>query len=399
MNHFRDVHSPSFADFELLRPNAATHFPHSVECGSRWGTYGSSSSWSNTVISSAIGEQFERKHFYLDVPVHESGSLASVLTREECKSFIDAFTQTTSKNFYINLESHHFDLTRAYRLKDLTACKVPTACISIFSRTNQIDDCIYPIRDTCGCSTHITLENAMVGALKEAIERQFLLRFWLTKSCTGIINHDKCHKALGERSSALLLDELKKSGELCALDLSDQRFPGHCVLLCYGNSKHQHEKVRYCAGMSYASTLSEALEKSILELWQTFRFMQTFDEADQSSNIEDPYLKHFLSCNHHETYKNITSNILFRPRDTNTAPTPFNLHNLKKALTDLRLDGYLYISSTHTKHSPLYFCKYFSPHFFLHMNNSTNFNTHNTYSHEFSEEILTHQLSSMVPFP
>lgn len=34
--------------------------------------------------------------------------------------------------------------------------------------------------------------------------------------------------------------------------------------------------VKYCAGVSYAAEVSEALEKSVLELWQAYRFMDLF---------------------------------------------------------------------------------------------------------------------------
>ncbi|QIM56522.1 hypothetical protein [Pseudomonas veronii] len=77
-------------------------------------------------------------------------------------------------------------------------------------------------------------------------------------------------------------------------DISDARFPGVCILVVYGQSKENHH-VNYCAGMSYSATLSDALEKSILELWQTYRFMDLFKSVDSDEKrIEDYYLRYFL---------------------------------------------------------------------------------------------------------
>ncbi|RNF64774.1 microcin B17-processing protein McbD, partial [Pseudomonas putida] len=51
------------------------------------------------------------------------------------------------------------------------------------------------------------------------------------------------------------------------------------------------------------------------------------------------------------------------------------------------------------KQSNLYFCKYFSPNLFLHMNNASHLNIKNTYSEHFLNKIISRQLSRMVPFP
>jgi len=87
MNTYNEIHNPTFADFKLLRPSATLHFPHSIECGSRWQTFGSSSGWTTDIASSALGEHFERKHFYLDVPVHDTGTLDDGLTSQEYEDY------------------------------------------------------------------------------------------------------------------------------------------------------------------------------------------------------------------------------------------------------------------------------------------------------------------------
>lgn len=400
MNTYNEIHHPTFADFLLIRPNAVRHLPHTVECGSHWRTYGSSSGWSSDIISSATGEHFERKHFYLDIPVHDTNRLADGLAPDECEAFTKAFSQTSLPGENSLLESHHFDRTTVYRVIDFTPCKVPTVCLSISECRNPIDNSFYPIRDTCGCSAHITVNNAILGALKETLERQFLLRFWLTRMCTSRIEFNEACVTLAGSASLTLFQELNKSGHLCILNLTDERFPGSCILLCYGNDDDTSQ-VKFCAGMAYADSSRAALEKSIVELWQTFRFMQSIDSEHEIKNtLQDPYLKHFLNCNHYDTYEDISNNLKsITPKNENQPKTDLTTQSLIEVIKDLRLNGYLYLSSTPHRASNIYFCKYFSPNLFLHMNNSRYFNIENAYSAPFLGEIIDNQAARMVPFP
>lgn len=400
MNFYNEIHTPSRGDFELLRPSAVTHIPHTVECGSRWRTYGSSSDWSSDVIKTAIGEHFERKHFYLDVPVHDTNTLDAGLTAEEHKAFIEALSQTAMNGGGNLLKHHRFDRTNVYRISDFSRCLIPTVCISISPCRNPIDNQIYPMGDTCGCSAHVDIEAAVTGALKEALERQFLLRFWLTKTCKAVIKQDKACAMLTDCPSLELFREFAKSGETIILDLTDERFPGSCILFCYGNKHKKDAKVGFCAGMAYADTPGNALKKATVELWQTFRYMLSIDSSNsQENDIEDPYLKHFMSCNKYETFVQISTQITSNPSIINRSPIPFNCRNLINTIRRLNLDGYLYLSHMPAARSNLYFCKYISPNLFLHMNNSFSFNTLNNYSRTFYKSIIPEQLTQMVPFP
>lgn len=399
MNTYNEIHTPAFSDFEFLRPSAVSYLPHSMECGSRWETYGSSSGWTSDLTRSAGGEYFERKHFYLDVPVHATGTLSSTLNPEETTAFVNALVQTSSHLPSEEIYSHAFDLTNAYRISDFIPCKIPTACVSISPCRNPIDNQIYPMRDTCGCSAHTHLESAILGALKEALERQFLLRFWLTSKHATITEYNSACQILSKSKALPLLQKLHDSGKLCMIDISDPRFPGTCLLVCYGNPYDSAAKVKYCAGMAYTSNFCMALEKSIIELWQTFRFMLSLG-ATYPNQIKDPYLKHFIECNHYKTYETITTNLL--PPSTASISSENEQLTARTLIDDIRatkLDGFLYLASMPTKQSTLYFCKYVSPNTFLHMNNSFALNTDNLYSGHFSRDIIPTRLATMVPFP
>ena len=159
-----------------------------------------------------------------------------------------------------------------------------------------------------------------------------------------------------------------------------------------------HTAVRYCAGMAYAENLENALEKSVIELWQTFRFMHSFSAAGKDlTQIKDPYLQHFLNANSYQTYLTITTITPHTVTDRNSQE--FTLENLIQLLRERELYGYLYLNQLLTDNTTIYFCKYLSPNIFLHMNNSKNFNTSNLYSRHFLSEIRPDRLATMVPFP
>lgn len=397
MNIYRELHHPIKPDFHFIQPSATNYLPHSVEEGSRWETYGSSSGWSSAVSIAAHGEYLERKHFYLDVPVDETNTLNVNLTPVEVYDFQRAFAQTKKSPSCIDITKHHFNLTKVVRVADFSACKIPTVCISISPSTNKLDEKIYPLRDTCGCCAHSDLESAMYGALTETLERQFLIRFWLTKKYARKINSTQAIQALRHSPSRHLFQSLLGGGELCALDITDAKFPGTCILLCYGN-KDTTSQIHYCAGMSYARDIGSALEKSVIELWQTYRFMQSFIASARSiSTLEDPYIRHFLKCNTYETYAHISNTSAWTKQATN--PTPLTITALIKTIRALNLNGYIYLNNLCTDGNNTFFSKYISPNFFLHMNNASNINMHNAYSHEFVDKINPTQKTSMVPFP
>lgn len=401
MNHFNEIYSQSVPDFEFHRPAAVKHLPHAVECGSRWRTNGSSAGWNNEVIKTATGEHLERKHFYLDIKVSDKNRISQGLYPDETAALTLALAQTANDNSKTEIHSHLFDRTQVYRIVDLTRCSIPTALITLNSCSDTDDNRFYPNRDTCGCSAHSNLELAILGALKEALERQFLLRCWLTKTCSKVISLSEANSALSSRPSMKLLKALSNAGDIVFLDLTDKRFPGRCILACYGNDSAKTKPVRFCAGMSYASDLESALEKSLIELWQTFRYMHSFfSTAKEINTIDDSYLRHFLSCNRYSTYSAMTSNASISTQcGSEHDQQNFDTATLMHTLRALKFDGYLYVATAVCAKKIIHFCKYTSPNLFLHMNNSSHFNLHNRYSQDFRDELITEQLNTMVPFP
>jgi len=383
----------------ICQPACLLSLPFSVEVEDPWLNGGSGIGSGSSSIKTALGEYFERRHFYMEVKSDVVGDINHSLTRLEAGKFIYAFSQTNEGDLTsAQLAKHSYNLTEVLRVSDFSCCHIPTACISLNYHKIESENTIYPLRDTCGCSFHYRFEDAVFGSIKEYLERQFLARFWLTKECVRLVLESDIKVLLSKSRVRMLYDALCKSGEITIIDISDPDYPGSCLLAVYGQ-KDRKRHVRYCAGMSYAETQSAALEKSIHELWQTYRFIDLFRATESDvEEVEDSYLKYFLNCNTYGTYKEIVS-VKSRGFDTSESSLDFSLSGLLATLKSQQIDGYLYINSLVMHGDSYFFCKFVSPDLFLHMNNSRGINFRNKYSENFSSQILSDRKKIMVPFP
>lgn len=384
----------------LFQPSVLCALPNVAEASDSFSIIGSGAGAGCLCIRTCIGEYFERRHFYREVISTQHGRLSESLTPVEIDCFGTAFVQTATKKISKRqVAEHKFRLSQVIRSTDFSTCFIPTICISLSSSHLRDDEFIYPLRDTCGCSFHWRTDDAILGALKEYLERQFLLRFWLTKRCRTLMSGVQVDKILNKKNIKLLYDLLVVSGELSILDISDSAFPGVCILVVYGQAKIGHH-VNYCAGMSYAATASDALEKALLELWQTYRFMDLFKAIDsEQSRVEDPYLRHFLSCNAYEVYQDITDVVTDANKKLVMSDEEFSAAVLLSVLNNKNISGYFYLKKSSIEGVGCMFCKFVSPDFFLHMNNSQSLNVFNKYSQDFYGAIVASRLSKMVPFP
>lgn len=144
MNHYNEIHFQLLPDFEFHRPAAVKHLPHSVECGSRWRTNGSSAGWNSEVVKAATGEHLERKHFYLDIAVSDKNPISQGLYPNESAALTSALAQTARNSSKTEISSHLFDRTEVYRIVDLSRCSIPTALITLNSCTDIDDNTMVP---------------------------------------------------------------------------------------------------------------------------------------------------------------------------------------------------------------------------------------------------------------
>ncbi|PRA53260.1 MULTISPECIES: YcaO-like family protein [Pseudomonas] len=383
----------------VFQPSCLLSFPSSVEVGDLWLNGGCGIGNGSSSIKAGLGEYFERRHFYMEVNADVRGTLSYSLTSEEVEGFVGAFSQTNESGLKKSeIFGHVFNLTRAYRASNFTECHIPTACVSLNYNNIESENFIYPLRDTCGCSFHWRFSDAIFGALKECLERQFLAKFWLTKDCVRIVPIPEAKASLKESGSSALLEALDKSGEVTIIDISDYGFPGVCLLTVYGQ-KNIGRHVQYCAGMSYAKNQLEAMEKSLYELWQTYRFVDLFHATKgRMEDIEDSYLRYFLSCNSYSVYEEIID-VKKKSECSSVSSDGFDWCGLLGVLKARNIDGFFYVNSTDISGELYFFCKFVSPDMFLHMNNSEGINLVNKYSRSFTGEIIDLRRRVMVPFP
>jgi len=401
MNIKNSSQNPTYPTKLWYQPPCIFDFPFTVEVRDDWLTVGSGIGGASAALTTAIGEYFERRHFYLDVTANTTMTLERAVGAAEAEKFITAFDQTcASRSTSLNLASHAFNMSNAIRISDCSACHVPTICISLSYYGNDRDNNIYPSRDTCGCSFHSNYGSGFLGAVKETLERQFLLRFWLTKKYQKILNHHEITSGATNSTSLKLYNLLLANGELLLIDISDDSFPGACIISFYGNNK-PNKNVRYCTGMSYAETKALAIEKSLYELWQTFRYMHLFAELNMTiDHISAPYLRHFMQCNNYQTFKETTSSgSVWNSQNSKKNTHPFDLNGLIQTLTDQDIEGYLYTAPIQIENHNYVGCKFISPSLFMHMDNSKHININNNYSARFSDLVDTTRLEKMVPFP
>lgn len=397
MKLINGMQKPDLPETILFQPAGALTLPNAAEVSDGLSVNGSGVGGGSNSIKTALGEYFERRHFYREVISEKRGCLSESLSPEEVSGFAEAFVQTASGKVSVGeIERYKFALTEVLRTSDFTKCFIPTVCISLSSYSVGQDSVLYPLRDTCGCSFYWNSDFAFLGAMKEYLERQMLVRFWLTKQCRSRMSTAHIGSLLGTRDVRYLYNLLVASGEITFLDITDTRFPGVCVLAVYGQSEGTRH-VKYCAGMSYASELAVALEKSLLELWQTFRFMNLFKATDSdATKLEDSYIRYFLDCNEYETYLEITDVVECEGLESEQK---FTLSGLLMSLKQMNVCGYFYSRCERINGVDCIFVKYISPNLFLHMNNSQNFNLNNKYSMIFKSSIHSARLGNMVPFP
>ncbi len=335
-----------------------------------------------------------------EVLSHRKALLGETLTSQETLNFTTALRQIMiQKENLKSIETHTFSKTPVKRLFDFSGCEIPTVCLSISPKGLDLDNSFHPVRDTCGCSFHGNLERAIFGALKESIERQFLLKFWLTREFARKLDLPFYREKLDSPGALSLFNALLSIGDVTAFDITDQNFPGKCVIVLFGTDDAQHY-VHYCAGMAYSDSTESAFEKAIYELWQTFRFIRDFHISKSDvSTIKDPYLSHFLNCNSYSTYLEITDATCEVTTQPASADRPFTVNELRAAIIQSGIDGYLYIQPTTITRKPYFFCKYTSPTAFMHMNNACHINIRNNYSKIFLNKINKTRQQSMVPFP
>lgn len=345
-------------------------------------------------IQGAIGEYFERRHFFNEIVANGEKTLYDMMSPHAADAFTRAFVQTSSLAEDV-VRTHQFKTTRAFNLFSLEKQEIPAVIIALDNITAASDLTIYPDRDTCGCSFHGNLNDAMDGALCEFMERQSLLLYWLQ----GQANTEISGEILtGINYIDEIISALRSEGEIRIFDITLPGAPGHAVLTLYGTT-NEDSQIKYSTGLSYANSMEKALCKSVTELWQSYICMHNFLIGGYTDeDIIDDYQRHFLSCNKYESFTDLCENTLFRQSDVVLSlENPPSDNDLLSYLEKISDNIFVYYARERASENLFWYTKVVSPDFFLHMNGSGAININNKLYR--AGNGIKHREFKMVPFP
>ncbi|ELD9771086.1 YcaO-like family protein [Salmonella enterica] len=346
-------------------------------------------------IQGAIGEYFERRHFFNEIIANGEKTLYEMMTLPAAEAFTEAFVQTSSLT-QEEVRAHKFKATRAFNLFSLEKQDIPAVVVALDNITAVDDLKFYPDRDTCGCSFHCNLNDAIEGALFEFMERQSLLLYWLQ----GKANYEISSKIMtGNNHTDEILRSLRSEGEIRIFDITLPGAPGHAVLTLYGTT-NPDSQIKYSTGLSYAKSLEKALCKSVTELWQSYICLHNFIIGDYTDDdVIDSYQRHFMSCNKYESFIDLCENTVLLTDDIKLTVEE-NLtqeQNLLEFLKKISGNIFVYYARERASDNLVWYTKIVSPDFFLHMNNFGAINLNNNIYR--TGKGIKHRESKMVPFP
>ena len=340
-----------------------------------------------------MGEFFERRHFRNSVVSQKNCRLENALPEVECMEWFRAFIQTSGATSQ-EISTHQFPMTLVHKL-DGTQSYIPTASIRLSRTAGHVHDDFYPFRDTSGCSLHISAEKSALGAVREQIERQSLLVFWLTRAAGTRIANDLVSSIL--ESVTELRRKLSRQGQLDVFDITLPGFPGFTILIIYTGG--QKSMVKYCPGISYDLDIRSAMVKAFLELWQSYTFLVAMkSKGGDESSVTDRYHKYFLECNTPEVAALMCGGDRFVYSDRDIA-LRFSANDVWRHLAKTTPISYLYSVKEQVGPHSFYASKFLSPSLFLHMDNANGNNLDNKLSKDHRLEFIPERIGMMVPFP
>lgn len=306
------------------------------------------------------------------------------------KAFINALKQTSGEYTGV-IENHKFNTVKAYNLVTMEENEIPAIFVALDNISIGNDYKFYPFRDTCGCSCHISLQESINGSLSELMERQSLLVYWLTGKAKYEVKLDDSFETAYIKE---LIRNLKKEGRLMVLDITLPGAPGHAILSIYGTNKNDNT-IKFGAGLSYAKDMNSAIEKSLIELWQSYICMHNFVIGNyQPEDLIDRYQTLFMQCNKYETYATLLNSTTFHSSHTSVKNISDSLIDYLSSLTSNLI---MYCSREKTPIGLVWYTKILSPDLFLHMDNSSPININNKLYLQ-GEGIHEREII-MVPFP
>lgn len=307
----------------------------------------------------AYGESLERSFFYRLTSGQSERSLAS-LDEEIRDSFVSCLLQNKIRRAD-GLESHNFQMSGVWSVYTGDFVFIPTVFISLAGQELVRDRRFLPFVDSTGCAAHNKIESAFQNSFLEFIERQSLIYSWYNQECRRPIAVE--HERLSPQARRIF-EALSSRGVVRFFDISC--FENVTVSLALFSS--EKGPVHFSVGMSASLKSLSAVEKSLIELWQSFVFVsENYDRPELQKGGQKLYHREFLNMNSSQTaYK-----YRFFESSANVQSVDAESHDFSKLLAevkDISKNVFFFSRYGEIAGNDILFSKIVSPDFFVHKN-------------------------------
>jgi hypothetical protein len=353
---------------------------------------GNNCDFHNSILK-ATGEYLERHYFYHEINSQQRGIL-KFDNKDLYQSFKTLFYAIN--NSFNAWHKHKWHLSEFKNIFTTQSIALPTALVSLAN--NLATDRQYiPYIDSCGQAVHNSTEKSLHAALTEFLERQALIRTWLSKNAVLQITMDQ----LPNDNLGNLMHRLQAAGELYIFNISAD-LPGYVILSLYF-SNDIRDNVQYSIGLSADFNPYTALYNSIIELWQTYNYIYINTEQQEHMGDKYRYLSNLLDFNLYNTKKLfnfcINSDINTIKLSQFLQHLSFNYYKTLQYLQKISNFIFYYQHTASFMGTQLHFTKIISPDFYLHMNLPNHCNGNNKYARIHGIDSLDLANISAIPFP
>ena len=371
MTNFRSFYPVSATTRTSISPSPLLAEPSAATVGDAQRLFGHGFGEEHASRFKAHGEYLERFIAFRAIPYPYLCTFSEmILTWEARLAWTQAISETCSDPTLLpHLAQHRFRTVDVRHLITDASAQVPWALVSLHSDA-CLDFTYIPIRDTSGSGFHRTRSCAREAALFEFIERQSLTAMWAARRCLShtLLTADQ----LCDPKTQQLATLLTQKGVLHLYDISFIPCV-HTVFIAY-KAKCADDYVQFSCGSSAAADWQTAVNKALIETWQTGLLliqMPIFKEQDYGS---DTLKEEFQKAN----YAGFDLGIEAIPHEEQKPSfTDGSLEEALWSLADVSPHLFIYEQPYSFGTDSGVFCKVLSPDFFIHMNPGAGNNNNN----------------------
>jgi len=353
------------------------NLPNLSTCTDSRGNHTGAAGYGCTSLIKSLGEYAERFVFFY--MIEQDGECPY---GEMDKNYMSGIYNMLNNK---NIDAHQLHkYIRVYNIYTGACSKIPVNLVNLGNRYK--DETLIFQRDTNGCAIQKTYEKSVHTALKEYIERQLLIRFWIENREYSIISNIP---------SMPIYEYLSKSGEVRVIDLSDDELGIYCYFVVYFG---RGNPVWYSSAISADISAYAALCGALNELWQIYSYIYSCSIGEiEVEKITDTYQREYVE------YNNVKTKSYFTKCNGTIDYLEHSSHeySYEKIVENIR---HTHTQKMHVYHKEidifgekLHAVRVLSPDYFMHIKLSSAYNN-NLFMRKF--KTIDHERKNMdLPFP